>query len=75
MPDRSLVDQVVNSPLIASQIRLTVERLNAACEPRASARVASMSRVDRPRTNPAITSASNALVRVTWVPNSRDANR
>jgi hypothetical protein len=60
---------------MASQIRLTVERLSAACGPSASANVASTSRVDRPRTNPAITSASSALVRVTWAPSSRDANR
>src|SRR5437588_3677313 len=34
-----------------------------------------MSRVDSPRTNPAITSASSALVLVTPVPNSPEANR
>ena len=34
-----------------------------------------MSRVDSPRTNPAITSASSALVLVTPVPNSWEANR
>ena len=34
-----------------------------------------MSRVDRPRTNPAITNASSALVLVAPVPNSCEANR
>jgi hypothetical protein len=34
-----------------------------------------MSRVDSPRTNPAIISASSALVLVTPVPNSWEANR
>lgn len=50
-------------------------RDTAACGPRASASAASTSRVDRPRTNPAITSASSALLRVTPVPNSWLANR
>jgi hypothetical protein len=65
----------VNSSLICWQIRLTVERDSAACGPSASANVASTSRVDRPRTNPAITNASSALVRVTWAPSNCDANR
>jgi hypothetical protein len=52
-----------------------VERLSAACGPSASARVASTSRVDRPWTNPAITNASSALVRVTWAPSSWEAKR
>ena len=47
----------------------------AADSPCASTRAASTSRVDRPRTYPAITSDSNALVLVTPVPNSREANR
>ncbi len=34
-----------------------------------------MSRSDRPRTQPEITSASSALVRVTPSPNSREQNR
>ena len=42
--------------------------------PSASASVASTSRIDSPRTNPAITSDSSALVLVTCVPNSREAN-
>jgi len=36
--------------------------------------VASTSRTDSPRTNEAITSDSNALVLVTFLPNSREAN-
>jgi hypothetical protein len=36
--------------------------------------VFSTSRTDKPRTNPAITNASNAFDLVTLVPNSRDAN-
>jgi hypothetical protein len=47
---------------------------NAACGPNASARAASTSRTERPRTNPAITNVSNALVLDTPVPNSRDTN-
>lgn len=46
----------------------------AAWSPSASARVASTSRTDRPRTNEAMTSASSAFVFVTCVPNSREAN-
>lgn len=42
--------------------------------PSASARAASTSRTDRPRTNPAITNVSNAFVLVTPVPNSRETN-
>ena len=61
--------------MIASQTRLTVDLLNVASAPRASARVASTSRTDRPRTNPAITNDSNALVLVTPTPKSRDAKR
>jgi hypothetical protein len=69
------VDQAVNSSASWAQIRLTVERDSAAWGPSASARVASTSRVDRPRTNPAITNASNAFVLVTWAPSSWEANR
>ena len=36
--------------------------------------MASTSRTDSPRTNEAITSDSNALVLVTFLPNSREAN-
>ena len=52
----------------------TVDLEIAAWSPRASARAASTSRTDRPRTNEAITSDSSAFVLVTWAPNSRDAN-
>ena len=47
------------------QIRLAVDLDSAASGPRTSARVASMSRSDSPRTQPEITSDSNALVRAT----------
>ncbi len=46
----------------------------AAWSPRASAGVVSTSRMDRPRTNGAITNDSRAMLRVTCLPNSRDAN-
>jgi hypothetical protein len=59
--------------LIASQIWLTVDFDTVDSGPRASARLASTSRTDRPRTNPAITSASRALVIVTPTPRSREA--
>src|SRR6266536_2846653 len=62
-----------NSSLMASQILATVERDTVASGPRASPRVASTSRTDRPRTNPAITSDSNALVLVTPAPSRREA--
>jgi hypothetical protein len=64
-----------NSSLIRWQLRLTVERLRAASAPRTSAKAASMSRSDRPRTQPEITSDSNALVLVTPAPNNRGAER
>jgi len=60
--------------LIASQIRLTVDLDTVESGPRASARDASTSRTDKPRTNPAMTSDSSALVRVTPMPSRRDAN-
>ncbi len=63
-----------NSVRIAAQTRETVLLESAACAPSASASVASTSRTDSPRTNPAITSASRAWLRVTPAPNSRDAN-
>jgi len=62
-----------NSSLMASQIRLTVERDTVASGPRASARAASTSLTDRPRTNPAITRDSRALVLVTPAPRRREA--
>jgi len=68
-PGRPAVELV----LIASQTRLTVDLFNAASAPRASARVAATSRTDRPRTTPAITNDSNALVLVTPAPKSRHA--
>jgi hypothetical protein len=71
---RLRVFQTSNSSLICSQMRLTVDLDTVACGPSASARLASTSRTDRPRTNPAITSDSSALVRVTPLPSSRDAN-
>jgi hypothetical protein len=60
--------------LIASQIRLTVDFDTVEDGPSASVRLASTSRTDRPRTNPAITNDSSALVRVTPAPSRRDAN-
>jgi hypothetical protein len=59
---------------MAEQIRLTVDFDSAASGPRTSARVAWMSRSDRPRTHPEMTSDSNAWVRVTPAPNSREQN-
>lgn len=56
------------------QIRDTVDRDTVACSPRASPRVASTSRVESPRTNPAMTRLSSAWVLVTPVPSSREAN-
>jgi hypothetical protein len=73
-PDRSRVGQAANSAPIAEQIRPTVDFDSAASGPRTSARVASMSRSDRPRTQPEITSDSNAWVRVTPAPNRREQN-
>ena len=60
--------------MICWQTDETVDLEIAAWSPSASARVASTSRTDRPRTNEAITSDSSALVFVTCAPNSRDAN-
>lgn len=64
----------MNSSLTCSHTRDTVDFDSVASAPRASASVASTSRVDRPRTNPAITSDANAFVLVTPAPNSREAN-
>ncbi len=74
IPDRSAVLNASNSSLMASQIRLTVDRDTVASGPKASARAASTSRTDRPRTNPAITRDSRALVLVTPAPRRREAN-
>src|SRR5947208_13952704 len=62
------------SPWIAWHTCDTVDLEIAAWSPSASAKVASTSRTDRPRTNEAITRDSSALVLVTWLPNSREAN-
>ena len=59
--------------MMASQILLTVDFDTVDSGPRASASDASTSRTDRPRTNPAITRDSKALVRVTPVPSRREA--
>jgi hypothetical protein len=71
---RRRVRQVSNSVPIAWQTRDTVDLLSAASAPRASARVLSTSRTGKPRTNPAITSDSSALLLVTVEPNSLEAN-
>lgn len=55
-------------------MRPTVDFDSTASGPRASASAASTSRTLRPRTNPEMTSASSALVRLTPLPSSRDAN-
>ena len=60
--------------MICWQTDDTVDLEIAAWSPSASARAASTSRTDSPRTNEAITSVSSALVLVTWLPNRRDAN-
>jgi hypothetical protein len=67
--------QASNSVLIASQTRETVDLERVASAPSASASVCSTSRTLSPRTNPAMTSDSNALVLVTPVPNRREAKR
>ena len=74
MPSRRRRAQAAYSSLIWPQTTDTVDLEIAAWSPSASARAASMSRTDSPRTNEAITSVSSALVLVTWLPNSRDAN-
>ena len=74
MPSRRRRAQASYSPLICWQTDDTVDLEIAAWSPRASARVASMSRTDRPRTKAAITRDSSAFVLVTWLPNRRDAN-
>src|SRR6266576_171053 len=62
------------SSVICWQMTDTVDLEIAAWSPSASARVASTSRTDRPRTKDAITSDSRALVLVTCAPNRREAN-
>jgi hypothetical protein len=57
--------QAAYSSLIWPQTDDTVDFVIAAWSPSASARAASTSRTDRPRTNEAITSVSSALVLVT----------
>lgn len=59
---------------IALQITDAVDFDTVASGPRVSASAASMSRIDSPRTQPEITSASNALVRVTPLPSSWEEN-
>jgi hypothetical protein len=59
---------------MAWQMVETVDFDSAASGPRASARAFSTSRTDSPRTKEAMTSESRALVRVTPVPNRREAN-
>ena len=59
--------------LLADPRNVDLDRVASA--PSASASVCSTSRTLSPRTNPAITSDSNALVLVTPVPNSREAKR
>jgi len=71
---QAAVFQTSNSSLTCSQTRLTVDLEIVASGPRASARDASTSRTDRPRTNPAMTSDSSAFVLVTPMPSRRDAN-
>ena len=58
---------------MVSQTRLTVDLDNVASDPRASARVASTSLTERPRTKPAMTSDSRALVRQAPTPSRREA--
>lgn len=60
---------------MSSHTRDTVDFDTAADSPSASVNAACTSRVDNPRTNPAITSDSSALVLVTPLPNSWEANR
>jgi hypothetical protein len=74
MPSRRRRDHLSYSSLIWPQTAETVDLEIAAWSPRDSARAASTSRTDRPRTNEAITSDSSAFVFVTCDPNSRDAN-
>jgi hypothetical protein len=59
---------------MAWHTRETVDFDSAASAPRASARVFSTSRTDSPRTNPVMTSVSNAWDLVTPLPNNWLAN-
>ena len=74
MPSRRRRVQAWYSSLSWPQIADTVDLEIAAWSPSASAKVASTSRTDRPRTKEAITSDSRALVLVTCEPNKREAN-
>jgi hypothetical protein len=56
------------------QLNNTVTFDSAASEPSTSARAASMSRSDRPPTQPEMTNDSRAFVRATADPNSREHN-
>ena len=56
------------------QICDAVDFDTAASGPSVSASAAAMSRIDSPRTQPEITSASSALVRVTPLPSSPEEN-
>ncbi|CPW28194.1 Uncharacterised protein [Mycobacteroides abscessus] len=67
--------QASNWSRMSSQMRDTVDFDTAAVSPSASVKVACTSRVDSPRTNPAITSDSSALVLVTPLPNNWEAKR
>ena len=71
---RSLERNASKSSRSLAQIRDAVDFDNAASGPSASASRASMSRSDRPRTHPEMTSASSGSVRTTPLPNSADAN-
>ena len=71
---RSRLRHAANSSRMRWQILLTVDLDSAAWGPSTSARVASTSRSDSPRTQPEITSDSSALVLVTPAPNSREQN-
>jgi hypothetical protein len=59
--------------LIASHTRLTVDFEQRGRRAEGLGQVASTSRTDRPRTKPAMTKDSRALVRHTPTPNSREA--
>jgi hypothetical protein len=74
MSSRRRCAQAWYSSLIWPQMAESVDLEIAAWSPSASARAASTSQTDRPRTNEAITNVSSALVLVTWLPNRRDAN-
>src|SRR6266508_6986153 len=74
MPSRRRVVNAWYSSWMAWHTCDTVDLEIAAWSPSASARVASTSRTDRPRTNEAITNDSSAWVLVTCAPKSQEAN-